>query len=251
MILEILSHEHCWFHCYSDKHSPNDTTFFSIFCNVRNSLLSFSHPIIHPIHEWSWILQTIPMQFHRFPWRNFEVLPLLEKWYYQVALIYHQVFLSSLGITRFRQEEFLRDQVELFVPFSQKFYRVALIDRTSWTQFSTLEKTKHGRHPILNNLLKRSFPWIAHGSGDQRIQINLYLHQVALIYLLQQLVSMDLDFHNFFTGLTEVEDDTNDGVLAVKCIISLNFAVTRSSPESCCDRFAIVSEQTVELKWWI
>ena len=29
----------------------------------------------------------------------------------------------------------------------------------------------------------------------------------------------------------------------------LIFAVTRSSPESCWDRFAIVSEQTVELKW--
>ena len=27
---------------------------FSIFCNIRNSFLSFSHLIIHPIHEWSW-----------------------------------------------------------------------------------------------------------------------------------------------------------------------------------------------------
>ena len=52
-------------------------------------------------------------------------------------------------------------------------------------------------------------------------------------------------------GLTEVEDDTNDGVLAVRFIIGLDFAVTRSSPESCRDRFATAAEQTVELKWLI
>ena len=33
--------------------------------------------------------------------------------------------------------------------------------------------------------------------------------------------------------------------------IGLDFAVTRSSPESCWDRFAIISEQTVGLKWLI
>ena len=43
---------------------------------------------------------------------------------------------------------------------------------------------------------------------------------------------MDLDFRNFFPGLTEVEDDTNDGVLAIRFIIGRDFAVTRSSPES-------------------
>ena len=43
-----------------------------------------------------------------------------------VALIYHEVFLRTLRIARFRREEFLRDQVELFVPFSKKFYQVAL-----------------------------------------------------------------------------------------------------------------------------
>ena len=49
--------------------------------------------------------------------------------------------------------------------------------------------------------------------------------------------------------LTEVEDDTFDGTLATRFII--DFAVTRSSPESCWDRFDIVSEHTVELKWLI
>ena len=36
-----------------------------------------------------------------------------------------------------------------------------------------------------------------------------------------------------------------------RLIIGLNFAVTRSSPESCWSLFAIVSEQTEELKWLI
>ena len=49
----------------------------------------------------------------------------------------------------------------------------------------------------------------------------------------QQLYSRDLDFHNFFPGLTEVEDDTCDGTLAIRLIIGRDFAVTRSSPESC------------------
>ena len=34
-------------------------------------------------------------------------------------------------------------------------------------------------------------------------------------------------------GLTEVEDDTFDGTLAIRLIIGRDFAVTRSSPESC------------------
>ena len=54
-----------------------------------------------------------------------------------------------------------------------------------------------------------------------------------MIYLLQQLISMDLDFRNISSPLTEVEDDTNDGVQAIRFIIDLDFAVTRSSPESC------------------
>ena len=35
----------------------------------------------------------------------------------------------------------------------------------------------------------------------------------------------------------------------MRLIIGRDFAVTRSSPESCCDLFAIASEQTLELKW--
>ena len=50
---------------------------------------------------------------------------------YQVALIYQEVFLRSLRIARFRREEFPRDQVELFLPVSKKFYQVAPIVRAS------------------------------------------------------------------------------------------------------------------------
>ena len=38
---------------------------------------------------------------------------------------------------------------------------------------------------------------------------------------------MDLDFRDALTGLTEVEDNANDGVLAIRFIIGLDFAVTR------------------------
>ena len=54
---------------------------------------------------------------------------------------------------------------------------VALIDRASYPQLSTLEKTKHGHNPILNNPLKKNY-------------------QVSLIYLLQQRTSKDLVFRN-------------------------------------------------------
>ena len=180
IVLEILSHEYCWFHCYSHKHSPNHRMFFFIFCNVGNFSV-FSALDHSPDSRMILILQTISILFHRFPWWNFDVLPLPEKWYYQVALIYHEVFLRSLRIARFRREEFPRDQVELFLPFSKKFYQVVMIDRTSQSQFSTLEKTKHGPHPNFNNSLKRS---------------SLFLYQVALVYLLQQRTSKDLVFRD-------------------------------------------------------
>ena len=51
--------------------------------------------------------------------------------------------------------------------------------------------------------------------------------------------------------LSDFEDDMFEGALAMKLIIGRDFAVTRSSPESCCNRFAIASEQTVELKWLV
>ena len=46
-------------------------------------------------------------------------------------------------------------------------------------------------------------------------------------------VLQDLDFRHLFPGLDEVEDDTTDGILALRFIIGFDFAVTRSSPDSC------------------
>ena len=40
-----------------------------------------------------------------------------------------------------------------------------------------------------------------------------------------------------------------EGTLAIWLINGLDCAVTRSSPESCCNLFAMASEQTVGLKW--
>ena len=59
-------------------------------------------------------------------------------------------------------------------------------------------------------------------------------HRVSpVLPLFQQLYSRDFDFHDFSSPvLTEVEDDTFDGTLAIRLIIGRDFAVTRS-PESC------------------
>ena len=224
--------------------------FFSISCNIGNYFLSFSHLIIHPIHEWSWFYRQFQFCFIVSNDETLSSCPFLRIDITRSPRSVTKYFSVPYGLRGSVEKNFVRDQVELVVPFCKKFYQVALIDRTSWSQFSTLEKTKHGRHPILNNLLKRSFPWIAHGSDDRRLQKNLCLYQVAPISPLEQLNSMDLDSRNIsFTGLTEVEDDTSDGVLATRFIIGRDFAVTRSSPESCWDRFAIAAEQTVGLKW--
>ena len=40
-----------------------------------------------------------------------------------------------------------------------------------------------------------------------------------------------------------------EGTLAIRLIIGRDVAVTRSSPETCCNLFAMASEQSVELKW--
>ena len=46
----------------------------------------------------------------------------------QVALIYHEVFLRTLRIAHLLRAEFIRDEDGLVVPYSKKFYQVALID---------------------------------------------------------------------------------------------------------------------------
>ena len=47
----------------------------------------------------------------------------------------------------------------------------------------------------------------------------------------------------------EVEEDTTEGILAVKFIIGRDLAVKHSSPDPCCARFAMAAVQAVEQKW--
>ena len=57
--------------------------------------------------------------------------------------------------------------------------------------------------------------------------------RVSPLYRQEQVVQ-DLDIHTRTSpGFAEAEEDTNEGVLAVKFIIGRDFAVTRPSPESC------------------
>ena len=66
------------------------------------------------------------------------------------------------------------------------------------------------------------------------LSVDADIRCLLIAPLSQQLYSRDFDFHNFSSpGLTEVEDDTFDGTLAITLIIGRDFAVTRSSPESC------------------
>ena len=111
---------------------------------------------------------------------------------------------------QFRREEVLHDEEQHVASHSKKFYQVSLIDRAPQPHFSSLEKTKIDHNPILNNLL-------------------VTVYQISLIDRLPQQISQDLDTHS---GFNEVEDDTIEGILAVKFIIGLDFAVTRSSPDS-------------------
>ena len=129
-VLVILFHECCWFHCYSHKHSPDHRMFspFSVTLEILFCLF----------RTWSFTRFTNDLDStdssnsaSSFPMSNCWGPCLFLENRYQVAPICHEVFLRSLRIARFRREEFPRDQVELFVSFSKKFYQVALVDRTS------------------------------------------------------------------------------------------------------------------------
>ena len=72
----------------------------------------------------------------------------------------------------------------------------------------------------------------------------------------QRADSEEFDFRDWYsTKLSDAVEDSADGALsllrAIRFILGLDFAVTRSSPDSCWIRFAIAAEQTVELKWLI
>ena len=151
----IFSHENCWFHCYSHEHSPNHRMFFSIFGNIWNSFLSFSHLIIHPIHEWSWFYWQFQFCFIV---SNDELL--------RPFLFLRIDVRSPRSVTRcFLVHNGLRDSVVKSFLVRETRSNFAPIARTSQDQFSTLEKTKHGRH----------------GSSNQKLPIGICRYQVAPI----------------------------------------------------------------------
>ena len=86
----------------------------------------------------------------------------------------------------------------------KNFPQVSPIDRVLHLHFSTLEKTKIDHNPFVN----------------------------SLILTFQQVAPFDRQEH-IFTRFDEAEEDTNEGVLAVKFIIGRDLAVTRPSPDSC------------------
>ena len=71
--------------------------FFSVFFTLDYS----------PDSRMILILQAIPIMFLSFPWRNFEVLPLLEIWYYQVTWSVKKCFSVPYGLRGSVKKNFL------------------------------------------------------------------------------------------------------------------------------------------------
>ena len=97
----------------------------------------------------------------------------------------------------------------------KKFPQVSPIDRVPQLHLSTLEKTKIDHNPLVYNLVV---------TVSQASPIDRHVQQIF----------QDLDIHTRSSpDLMRAEEDTNEGVLAVKFIMGRDLAVTRSSPDSC------------------
>ena len=132
----------------------------------------------------------------------------------RVSPIHRESSLRTLRNAHFRREEVPHDEGELFAMYPKKFPQVSPIDRALQLHFSTLEKTKIDHNPLLNNLVV---------TVSQVSPIDRHLQQIF----------QDLDVHTRSSRFDEVEEDTTEGILAVKFITGLDLAVTRSSPDPC------------------
>ena len=152
----------------------------SPFFSTVEILLSFSHLIIHPIHEWSWF------------YRQFQFC----------CIVSHDEILT---ICHFLRIDIIRLPWSITKCFSIPFglhpsRRIFFVIRSNFSYHSPRSfiywpwSIVRRRNPILNNLLKRSSPWIAKGCNDQRLPKNLFPYQVALIDHPPQQISQDLDF---------------------------------------------------------
>ena len=124
--------------------------------------------------------------------------------------------LRTLQNARFCREEVPHDEGQLFAMHPKTFPQVSPIDRAPQLHFSTLEKTKIDHNPLAYNL-------VCDGCTGFTVLSSLGNRSVQ-----------DLDIHTrYLTGIVEAEDDTAEGVLAVKFIMGRDLAVTRPSPDSC------------------
>ena len=83
---------------------PNHRMFLSIFCNIRNSFLSFFALDHSPDSRMILIPLTILILFHRFQWQIVVALLLFED-QHRVSPIFHEVLPHSQRIAQFHYAE--------------------------------------------------------------------------------------------------------------------------------------------------
>ena len=112
-------------------------------------------------------------------------------------------------------EKVPHDEGQLFAMYTKTFPQVSPIDRAPQLHFSTLEKTKIDHNPLVYSLV-------------------VTVAQVSPFYRHLEQIFQDLDItYEILPGFDEVEEDTNEGILAVKFIMGRGLAATRSSPDPC------------------
>ena len=206
---------------FKNGHSPNYWMFFSWVCNVRHSFLSFSHLIFYFIHKFCCVTS------HD------------ESFGTCLFLVISTIKLPRSIMNYLPVPYGMRISVEKSISMMRTNLMYCI-----WRSFIRFPWSIVRRN-LTFPLLRRPRTSI----------IQFWITCWGSLSSCPDRSSTTTDFpgswypYHVFPGLDEVEDDTTDGILALRFIIGLDFAVTRSSPESCWDRFAIISEQTVELKW--
>ena len=206
-------------------------TFFVVLCIIhRRSFLSFPHLIIHPIQEWSG------------SWRHFQFCFVVSN----DELLWH--------CSSSRADKGCHRSIMSFCFFQNNV--LGLLMRETWLELvCSCPRGDNGCprsiiHQFISFPLLRRQSFVIVPSLCSVLSTRHGRQRVAPFYHISQLShSRDSDIHNFFSGLSDAEDDRVEGALAIKLIIGLDFAVTLSSPDSSCVLFDITWEQTVELKW--
>ena len=228
--------------------------FLSIFCNIWKLFLSFSHLNIHPVHGM--IFNSIDNSHSASPFPMANRCGLASLWG------------STLGLT-----ELSRSITSFTTDCAVPSCWVSSWEKPGWDSrvvhprscigsprsfahlsisFPLLTRPSMVFIPLWVACWGRTFNGIVHDNSQMR-SFGRCRQRVAPVFpLSQHSYSRDLDFHNFSSpGFLKLWMIRSDGTLAISLLIGRYFAVTRSSHGSCWIRFAIVSEQTVELKWLI